>query len=142
MLLNSLSYSVVALCLYIMASSYCFRKELLKRARLLVVTIISLLAFPLAGYGFMMTINGGLDMSKTETHKSLVISEEGGSGISSIYTINLESWRKPGGQESIKASAALSENITPMSTHLIIRTKRGYLGYEWVRDIQVDGLGS
>jgi hypothetical protein len=100
---------------------------------LIVVAVLSIFGFLLAGAGFGMFFNGYLDTAPPVNHETLVVGKYiSRSDKSTSYYARVESWRKEGDTETLKISKYEYNRIIPHKTETTVTTRPGKFKYEWL----------
>jgi hypothetical protein len=103
---------------------------------LITVFLISLIAFPLAGFGYSGFLNGALDDTPPVIHQVPVINKyySRSKNNYSYYAI-VESWRETENTEKLSISKSFYNFLQPGSSMITITTKSGKFGFEWIVNI-------
>ena len=100
---------------------------------LIIILILSLVAFPGAGMGLGTFLNGWLDQSGSTSHEVLVMEKYTTSTKNGKnYHLVLKSWRKNRYSEKLQVSSSEYARVKPDRTKMKVVTKPGYYGFEWV----------
>ncbi|MCP4219202.1 MAG: hypothetical protein GY765_31495 [bacterium] len=100
---------------------------------LVAVFFIALFAFPLAGFGYKVFLNGKLDNEPATVHEARVVNKYYSRNKSSYtYYGVVESWRENVATEKIKISKHLFNKLDPGESVLTITTKPGKFNFEWL----------
>jgi hypothetical protein len=130
--LESLKISIPALLLFSWIALRLLRGRSGSHRELLVVLGLSLLAFPLSGFGGGVAVNGWFDTSPPLVHQAMVVKKfSTRSKNSTNYHLLLRSWRSPTDTEKLSVSKRLHDRVAPGKTVVTAVSKKGYLGYEW-----------
>lgn len=133
MFLDSLSYSLPLLVLSLWIAVRLIKGRSSSHKELILILILSLVAFPLSGFGPEVFLNGWLDSSTPTTHTVQVFNKYiTRSKNSTNYHVVLDSWRKKGEVEKLEISSSLYRQITLKRTWLNVVTKPGKFGFEWL----------
>lgn len=131
--LDSLRYSLPLLVFSLWLAVQLIRGRSGSHHELIWIVILSLVAFPLAGFGLETLFNGWLDFSPAATHSVRVTDKyTTRSKNSTNYYLLLDSWRKRGEAEKLKISVSLYRQIVPKRTIMKVVTKPGRYGFEWL----------
>lgn len=131
--LFSFKYSLPLFVVFIWIALQLLKGRSSSHSELIIVFIISLFAFPLAGVGYSTYLNGFLDKSPPVEHEVLVTRKyTSKSKNSTNYHMVTETWREGEKEEKFGASRRFYHSIQPYETKLIITTKPGKFGFEWV----------
>jgi hypothetical protein len=99
----------------------------------------TLLLFPLGGAGTAGLLNGLQDTSPEVTHKPLIVEKyTTKSKNSTNYHVRVQSWRDPGETESFGVSQTDWTAAVPHQSKLVVVTRAGWLGVEWVVSKRVE----
>jgi len=90
---------------------------------------IGLIVAIAGGHGVVTILNGWLDTSAAEPH-TVTVADKRVSGREK--EVRVHSWRQPGTLEKLEVSSSLFDRIVPQQTRLIVVTKAGRLGHEWL----------
>lgn len=97
-----------------------------------------LLLFPVGSAGIVATLNGLLDDSQPVVHEARIVRKyTTRSKNSTNYHVECESWREGAGTEDFRVSSAEYNTIVEGQSRLLVTTRAGGLGIEWVRGKQV-----
>ena len=130
--LESLKFSVPALIVFSWIALRLLRGRSGSHRELLAVLGLSLVAFPLCGFGGGVAANGWLDTSQPMVHQAMVLKKVVTRNKNSTdYHLQLRSWRSPTDTEKLTVSKRVHDRVTPGKTVITVLTKKGYLGYEW-----------
>lgn len=104
---------------------------------LIIISFISLTAFPAMGAGILVFMNGALDNAPAETYTVSVIRKYDTRSDNSIhYHIVTESWRGYS-EEDISVNRTVYRATKPNQTIMKITTHTGRFGYEWMEDYRL-----
>ena len=131
--LDSLKFSLPLLAFFLWLAARVLRGRASSHKDLISIFLISLFAFPLVGFGSELFLNGWLDSGTPAAH-TVRVSERytTHSKNSTNYHMALDSWRRPGETEHLDITRGLYERIIPGQTLMMIVTKPGRFGFEWV----------
>jgi hypothetical protein len=130
--LDSLKYSVPTLVLFLWLAVRWVRGRSGSHRELLVILGLSLVAFPLAGFGGQTSLNGWLDASPPVPHQTLVVKKHTTKNKNSTsYYVSLRSWRDARTTEKLSVHEALYNQVTPGKTVITAVTRAGHFGFEW-----------
>lgn len=105
----------------------------------LIVFFISLIGFPLAGFGYGATGNAWLDKSEPVIHSVTVADKYITTNKNNkSYHMVVNSWREQPETESFSINRSSYNSIQPGITKALIRTKPGYFKFEWLVDYQLE----
>jgi hypothetical protein len=139
-ILDSLKYSLPIMVLYLWAGTRLVAGRSSSHRVWLTMLIFSLAAFPLAGTGGEMFLNGSLDNSPPVIHRQAVRSRGTASSRSgTTYYARVESWREVPATEKIRVNYRLYRQIRPGESILIVTTRSGYFGFEWLVSCRLSG---
>jgi hypothetical protein len=97
-----------------------------------------LFLFPVGSAGTVASLNGLLDDSQPVVHEARIVRKyTTRSKNSTNYHVECESWRDGGDTEDFKVSSSEYSSIVEGQSRLIVTTRAGGLGIEWVRGKQV-----
>jgi hypothetical protein len=95
-------------------------------------------AILIAGGGLFVCLNGGLDKSTAVPHKVPVVEKYISSGEhSKSYYAIVESWRDDRSKEKIEVDKYEYKKLVADSSELVISTKPGQFGFEWIVGYEV-----
>lgn len=94
------------------------------------VVMVDTLVVATALYGYMTAFNAWFDDSPPRMHTVEV--RELGYRRGSKQTIDVDSWRTPGGRESFWAPV---DRLVSKPKRVVVTTHAGYFGYEWISDV-------
>lgn len=131
--LDSFRFSVPLLVLFLWFAARMVKGRASSHKDVISIFFISLLTFPLAGFGSELFLNGRLDSATATAHTV---------GVSGKYTTRskngtnyhmaLDSWRTAGETEDLNIARSLYERIVPGRTLTTVITKPGRFSFEWV----------
>ncbi len=131
--LYSLKFSIPFMLLFGWLALHLLKGRSTSHVELIVVWIISFIAFPLGTAGYVIYFNGALDKSDPVVHEARVVHKYYSRSKNSYsYYAQLESWRENRDVEKIKVSKKFYNNLTPGDSTMTITTKKGELGFEWI----------
>jgi hypothetical protein len=134
LVLTSLAFSIPALAVFLWIVTGLLRGRSGSHHEWIIAAAIGIGAFPLAGAGLSLVLNGWLDHGAPTPHIARVIDKyETRTKNGSSYHVLLESWRR-NDPEKISVSHATYERIEPIQTTFTVTTKPGALGREWIVD--------
>ena len=97
------------------------------------MSFISLFCLGTLAIGLMLILNGWLDTSMPQLHMARVLSRWISRGRASCNCyVRVSSWRNPGLSEDIRISRTIFNRAKPSISQIVVVTKRGALGFEWV----------
>jgi hypothetical protein len=133
LLVDSLKTSLPSFGLFLCWAVWMLRGRSTAHRDLLVVLILALFAFPVAGGGLAAALNGWLDTSPAVAHETVVVEKyTTRSKQTTYYHVRVKSWRPHGQTEKLSVRAEIYRAITPHQTKMITVTKPGHLGFEWL----------
>ena len=93
----------------------------------------TLFLFPIGCIGTVGLLNGVLDNSAGVVHTQLIVDKyTTKSKNSTNYHVKCVSWRAPGATESFTVTAVDYGAVVPNRSHLVVTTRSGALGIEWL----------
>jgi hypothetical protein len=99
----------------------------------------SLILFPLGSGGTTGLLNGALDDSPDTVHDAVIVEKyTSKSKNKTNYHVRVASWLPDGGTISYQVSAGEYNAIVPHRSKLVVTTRAGWLGVEWLRSRRVD----
>jgi hypothetical protein len=132
-IIHSFIFSMPLLLVFLLLSVMLLKGRSSSHKELMIVLIISLICFPLGGMGTVVFVNGWMDDSKPTSYGVPVIGKYiSRSKDSMTYYVTVQSWREGRQTEDISVSYGEYQEATPNKNELIVTTKPGYLGFEWV----------
>ncbi|HLP45078.1 MAG TPA: hypothetical protein VK469_03990 [Candidatus Kapabacteria bacterium] len=136
-ILNSFKYSLPGLLLFLWAAVQLLKGRSSSHRELITAIFLSLVGFSLAGMGGEITLNGWLDKGKPAVHQARVIAKYRSKNKNSYtYYAIVESWREGQFQEKIKVGRSVYDYLEPVQARMIITTKPGKFGFEWLMDFR------
>lgn len=90
------------------------------------VAVLCFVALQTSSIALVPVSNGWLDGEPETAHRVRVLRRRPENRVA------LESWRRPGGTEELGVSADLAARLRPPGSVLIVVTKPGRFGYEWI----------
>ena len=137
LLLDSFKYSLPLLVLFIWGAIKLLKGRSSSHRELMAASAIALFGFIFAGIGGEMTLNGLLDKSQASVHQAKVINKyySKKKNNHSYYAV-VESWRTDHYSEKIKVNSHFYQKLQPGQSTMVITTKPGALGFEWLVDYQ------
>lgn len=131
--LQTLRYSLPILAVFTWISVSLLRGRSSSHRELLAVFFIALLAFPLAGAGLGIFLNGQLDRSQPVEHDMAFLEKHiSQSGKSLSYRLVIESWRPGRTSEELSISYGAYNAIVSNDTRVKVVTRAGKFQYEWL----------
>ncbi|HEV8675898.1 MAG TPA: hypothetical protein VGX21_17815 [Methylomirabilota bacterium] len=134
----SLRYIVPLLVAYVGFAAWLVRGRSSSHWEFYGIAFLSLGFLP-TGSVLGLLLNAWLDFAPATPHVAAVVDSyevEGGA-----YGVRLESWRKPGGVESVRVRYSVYRVATPKRIRMTVVTRPGRFGYEWVVSYEVTPLG-
>ena len=138
MFVKSITYSVPLLVLFAWISLQLLKGRSSSHWELTTVFLISLFAFPLAGFGYAAFFNGAFDQGSPELHRVNVINKKYSHNKNGYtYYAVVNSWRENSAEktEDIRVSKGLYNSLQPGSSTMTVTTKPGKFGFEWIVQI-------
>jgi hypothetical protein len=131
---KSVTYSVPLFFIFSWISLQLLKGRSSSHRELITVFLISLFAFPLAGFGYTAFFNGALDKGEPEVHKVLVINKYYKRNKSTDYYAVVNSWREDTAKktEKLRISKRFYNLLHPGSSTMMVTTKPGKFGFEWI----------
>lgn len=131
--LKSLTISIPLLVIFLWLALRLLRGGTSSHIEFLIAFIISLTAFPIAGAGGLIFLNGWLDKSEISEHKAEVVDKlVKHSEDDTTYYVLLKSWRAKRDIEKMRVSRSLYLQLTTDKSSMIVATKQGRFGFEWL----------
>jgi len=116
---------------YFLVWSKMIRGEIIRITQVIGFALALLVAFPTFFSCSAVAINGYFDTSPITEHQVVILSIKAGDDTGRMAVV--PSWRHEGQTECVRAPKRKEEEmIIPNKTWLIVGTKPGRLGYEWV----------
>ena len=138
MFLYSLHYIVPAYLLFLVVAVAFLKGRSSSHKDLLINLLIALIGFPISGYFGVMAANGYLDPAGGSDHEVLAMHKHvTRSRDRKHYHVTTETWRDSRTEEKIEVSYDTYYKIKPGSTALVVTTKPGRLGFEWLVSYRV-----
>jgi hypothetical protein len=135
LVLHSLKFSLPLLVLFTWLSLHLLKGRSSSHRELIAVFLIALFAFPLAGMGYDTFLNGALDNGPPAAHQVMVINKYYTKKKNRFsYYVVVQSWRERS-EEKLKISRRFYEYLDPGSSRIIVRTKPGKFGFEWIVEL-------
>lgn len=136
---DSLKFSLPLMFLYLWAGTRLVAGRSSSHRVWPVMLVLSLLAFPLGGAGLEMFLNGRLDTSPPVIHRQPVRSRGyANSRSGTTYYLRVESWREIPATEKIRVNYKVYRQTRPGESLLIVTTRAGYFGFEWIMSYRLD----
>ncbi len=137
MFLGSLSCSVLLMVGFIRLATQRVRKDssVQRERELAHILVFSLLGLPLLCFGLGMVLNGGLDPSIGTSHRVRVVDKRITSWDCIVW---VESWRQHRETERLTVDSTTYFKVTPAQSHMIVMTKPGRFGFEWIASSRVE----
>lgn len=133
MAIYTLKYSMSAYFVYVFLSTMIIRGRSSSYKDFITIVIASLIAFPIAGWGFTAFANGYFDESPSAYHSVLVMKKNiTHSKDGRHYKVYFKSWRIGKDREKIEVKREIYERVAVGESVMEIETKPGRLGFEWV----------
>lgn len=133
MFLGSLAFSIPLLILFTWTALNLLRGRSSSHRELIAVFLISLFAFPLAGFGYRVFFNGALDDKPSSVRQAEVVRKywTKNKNSTSYYAV-VQSWRPNRDEEKLKVSKSFYNQIQVRATTITVTTKPGKFGYQWI----------
>jgi hypothetical protein len=139
MLLYSVQFSITALAAFIFLAVLLIRGRSSSHKELLIVLLMTLIGFPMAGFGGLILLNGYLDESDTSVRPARVDGRRvSKSRNSTSYYVSVESWRQGHDVEEIKVPHDTYSRAKPAETVMVLETREGRYGFEWIEGYQIE----
>ena len=133
--MTTLKFSAPSFLFFLIIALKLIKGRSCSHRELIIILVLSLVAFPGAGMGLGAFLNGWLDQSGSTSHVVLVMEKYTTSTKNGKnYHLALKSWRKNKYSESLRVSSGEYMRVKPDITKMKIVTKPGYYGFEWVVD--------
>jgi len=89
-----------------------------------------------------IVLNAWLDTSSPTTHTVRVVSklkyrDEIGRGMRTKYMYDVQSWQREGETETLTGYSLDYDVIVPGQTRVVVLTKPGRFGLEWIADVSM-----
>lgn len=133
----SMKYSTTAMLILLFLAVARLRGRSTAHRELLAILIASVIGFPLGGWGTAAILNGYLDASPPLRHVAQVVDKRASKGKHRSYHAIVESWRPTKRRETIRVGARTYRGIVSKESKLIVQTKRGRFGFEWLVGYEV-----
>lgn len=131
--LDSLRFSLPLLVLFLWFAARMVKGRASSHKDLISIFFISLFAFPLAGFGSELFLNGWLDPATATAHTVRVFGKyTTRSKNGTNYHMVLDSWRAAGKTEELNIASSLHKLIVPGRTLITVVTKPGRFSFEWI----------
>ena len=132
--LDSLKLSLPWLALFLVVGTQVFRLSTTSPRELMRIVLLALLGFPIAGFGTELTLNGALDAAPPVEHRVVVLDRGMVQGRwSPTYWAVVRSWRGAHGEcTCIRITASEYARLVPKRSELLVTTRPGRLGFEWI----------
>lgn len=131
--LFSLQWSILAFTLFVYLAYRSLKGNSTAHSHLLGLFFLALATFVLLGFGTSTFVNGRFDRSAAVPHSSLVLRKYTTQSKNNIdYHLVLNSWRPDRETEKKSVPRSFYEQISPNESRLELRTRSGYLGFEWL----------
>ncbi len=136
LVLFSCRYSLPLLALFLLAFVLQLREVPFSRREIVLIVLSALLGFPTTGSGVTFLLNGVRDPGTASISSAEVLKKgQMGDAPHAQYTVHVKSWRRGRRQEVLDVSEDLYRRAVPGETKLLVVTKPGRLGFEWVERI-------
>lgn len=111
---------------------------------IIAILILALGSFSLTGYLGLRLANGIMDSDLTENHETIVKSKHyhSDSDSGTTYFIKVQSWSPGRKVEKFKVSQFIYNKCEPDKTRVIVTTKPGKFGVEWLVKMKIEGHSS
>jgi len=134
---KSLLPSGVMLLIYLRLAMTWLRGRATSHRDMIMAFILALTAFPVAGAGAALFVNGYLDQSPALRHVQRVTDKYFTRSKDSInYYLVVDSWRG-GGTEEIRVNEVSYREAQVGRSRITLVSHAGYFGYEWVKGYQL-----
>ena len=131
--LDSLWYSTSALFGFTWLAVIMIRGRSSSHHEFMLIVVISLVSFLLAGFGGELYLNGYLDQGEPTKHSVVILAKKTKKEKSGReYRAYVESWREGRKHERFGVSKNIYRKIVPHQTMMRVTTKPGKFGFEWV----------
>ena len=132
-----MKYSTPAMLILLFLAVAWLRGRSTAHRELLAILIVSVIGFPLAGWGTALILNGYLDTSPPLRHVVQVVDKRVRKGKHRSYHAIVESWRPTKMREDISVGARMYRRIVSKKSKLIVQTRRGRFGFEWLDGYEI-----
>jgi hypothetical protein len=134
-LLDSIKFSIILTLFPIWISAKLLRGKSTSHKDFAAISALFLAGFLIAGFGGEVFLNGYLDVGNTSKHNAVITRKHTSSNKNGTeYKVLVESWRENRTGEKFKVSEKSYKQIKPFESEMIITTKPGKYGFEWVVD--------
>jgi hypothetical protein len=133
MFASSLPYGIISFLIFSYFALLVLRGRSTSHYELIGVWATSVISFILLSFGLFAMLNGKLDIARSRNIETVILRKYYTKNKSNYtyYTI-VESWRDGKREERIRVSSYQYKNIIPNETGMLIETKPGRFGYEWL----------
>lgn len=139
MFLGSLWYSIPAFAAFLWLTALIVRGKAKSHEMFKIIVLLSIIFFPVCGFGTFLNVNGYLDKSESSVHRMKVESKRKSTSKGRVsHYVSFKSWRKGRDFEKIKIKSEDYERVKPGVTQMAVETKPGRLGYEWVSSYSIE----
>lgn len=136
--LFSLKYSIILWLVSCWISIKLLKGRASSHIEFLIAAGVFLFSYLLGAFGMTSYLNGKLDNSVPYEYQQLVIDKKiETSKNSKTYYAIVNSWREDRETEKIKVGKSHYDKINSGETLLLISTKPGAFGFEWITDYQI-----
>ncbi len=133
LVLESLKYSVPSLVFFTWFAFQLLKGRSSSHREFIVVFMLSIFGFLMAGAGGAVFLNGYLDKSDPMLHETVVVDKYiSRSDKSKSYYMRVQSWRPGEKTERVRVSYSEYRRIEPDKTEVSVTTRSGRFGYEWL----------
>ncbi len=135
----TLRLSLPALALFLVLAVALLKGRSRSHNDLLLVLLISTCGAISMGHGGTLVANGRLDRGEATAHDALVLErrESQSRRRSRNYYVIVESWRDGREVEEIEVSSRLYEGAGRRGARLLVTTRPGRLGHEWIAQLRL-----
>ncbi|MDH5510476.1 MAG: hypothetical protein OEZ32_08980 [Nitrospinota bacterium] len=138
----ALIYGGAVAAVYIAIGAYLLRQRGDGRKIKGIFIAVSLCGIPASALGSIIAANGALDRSPPNMLPTMVMEKEidnqtWSTLLGERHTIYVSSWRATGHREKLAVGKDIYDRVTPFKNKMIVTTKSGWLGFEWVSSINL-----
>ncbi|MDH5637420.1 MAG: hypothetical protein OEZ04_02905 [Nitrospinota bacterium] len=142
MLRMALFYGGSVAAVYIVFGLYLLRRKGSGTKAMVTFFVISLCGVPAATFGSVITANGALDTAPPNVLGAIVMDKQidnhsGAALLGATHAIYVRSWRATGQRERLVVEKDVYETVTPFADTMIVTTKSGWFGFEWVVSVDI-----
>lgn len=139
----SLKYSLPPLLIYLLWVIGLLRNKIIDIKEFIIVIFISVIIFPASGFVVIRICNETLDRTSSVSYQVRVI-EKIYTGYflpkaptQKVYMAVIPSWHQKEKQIRLIVHSEEFEKIIPGKTEIVIFSKKGYFGFEWIKSYKI-----